>query len=301
MVAPELYKAYKEFRQKYRNLRARNAFLYAKSEMMGPEYEFDDDHAPAKCSFEQDGFVVRLTLEPDYDHGGYVDTWDDIGGFSSTPWKDGESICIACPSGVGDRDTIYRSDYREFDSDRLLTWFRLPDHLNGLYKYYLDDPGTSKGEAYRLYRKAIKDAVQRAADFFTHDRGFYVVKATASLEGVEMGSSAVWGIELTWEDSANGPHIQDVAADVVHEALHEANETLLGIQKARGLVPAQAELPFKDPLSAEGLEDKYGWWGSHPDHTVEEWQNEVTGNETRQSYWKWVSNILRGMEEDNDE
>ena len=46
--------------------------------------------------------------------------------------------------------------------------------------------------------------------------------------------------------------------------------------------------------SPEGLELEHGWWGSHPDHTAEEWRNEVAGNETRQAYWVWVSNILKG-------
>ena len=38
----------------------------------------------------------------------------------------------------------------------------------------------------------------------------------------------------------------------------------------------------------EILIDKYGYWGEHPDHSVDTWMNEVSGWDTRLGYWEWV-------------
>jgi hypothetical protein len=41
------------------------------------------------------------------------------------------------------------------------------------------------------------------------------------------------------------------------------------------------------------LEKNYGGpWGEHPTYGVEDWQLAVAGDETRLSYWGWVSERL---------
>lgn len=30
------------------------------------------------------------------------------------------------------------------------------------------------------------------------------------------------------------------------------------------------------------------YWGEHPEHTLIEWQEEVTNDDTRLGYWEWV-------------
>lgn len=50
-------------------------------------------------------------------------------------------------------------------------------------------------------------------------------------------------------------------------------------------------------LTPEGLEMTYGWWGCHPQHTVNEWRAEVDAHETRKGYWQWVSIVVTGEKE----
>lgn len=38
----------------------------------------------------------------------------------------------------------------------------------------------------------------------------------------------------------------------------------------------------------QALIDKYGYWGEHPEHSVEEWLDEIANNDTRMGYWDWV-------------
>ena len=41
---------------------------------------------------------------------------------------------------------------------------------------------------------------------------------------------------------------------------------------------------------ARDLADKFGGiWEQHPDYPLIDWQNEVADNNTRSSYWDWVS------------
>jgi len=43
-----------------------------------------------------------------------------------------------------------------------------------------------------------------------------------------------------------------------------------------------------EPPTEEQLEEKYGYWAIHPDYPLTDWQYEVTNNETRYGYWRWV-------------
>lgn len=45
----------------------------------------------------------------------------------------------------------------------------------------------------------------------------------------------------------------------------------------------------QEPLTARQLADKYGGiWGRHPLYHVEDWQTEVSNDDTRAGYWDWV-------------
>jgi hypothetical protein len=44
--------------------------------------------------------------------------------------------------------------------------------------------------------------------------------------------------------------------------------------------------------TAVTLECKFGHWGQHPTYTAEQWAELAKNNETRLSYWEWVSNEL---------
>ena len=46
------------------------------------------------------------------------------------------------------------------------------------------------------------------------------------------------------------------------------------------------------PIDPKKLIEKYGYWGTHPDKHLEDWQNEVANDYTRLGYWEWVSDEL---------
>jgi hypothetical protein len=50
--------------------------------------------------------------------------------------------------------------------------------------------------------------------------------------------------------------------------------------------------PTDDELmSADELRAKYGR-GGHPEHTIEDWMEDVKDGDTKLGYWDWVVNIL---------
>ncbi|WP_301851144.1 hypothetical protein [Rhodococcus pyridinivorans] len=44
--------------------------------------------------------------------------------------------------------------------------------------------------------------------------------------------------------------------------------------------------------AAERMRNQYGVWGSHPEHSPEDWQFEVANGDTRVGYWEWVAERL---------
>ena len=52
-------------------------------------------------------------------------------------------------------------------------------------------------------------------------------------------------------------------------------------------------------IEALDLEDRFGYWGEHPDHPVSDWQAEVSNDETRLGYWYWVEDKLQAFLEGN--
>lgn len=51
-------------------------------------------------------------------------------------------------------------------------------------------------------------------------------------------------------------------------------------------------------LSPDQICAKYGSWGSHPNHPVEDWQSEVADDETRLGYWDWLEQMITIDEEE---
>ena len=46
-------------------------------------------------------------------------------------------------------------------------------------------------------------------------------------------------------------------------------------------------------------EESGGFWRSHPDYPVTDWQYEVANNDTRLGYWEWVVST-KEMEVDDE-
>ncbi len=43
------------------------------------------------------------------------------------------------------------------------------------------------------------------------------------------------------------------------------------------------------PVEIERLKDAYGGhWGEHPDHPLQQWQDEAFDSLTRLGYWEWA-------------
>jgi hypothetical protein len=43
---------------------------------------------------------------------------------------------------------------------------------------------------------------------------------------------------------------------------------------------------------SEQLREQFGHWGTHPRHSLEDWQHEVGEGYTRLGYWEWVASLL---------
>ncbi len=52
-----------------------------------------------------------------------------------------------------------------------------------------------------------------------------------------------------------------------------------------------------DNIDATLLANKYGHWGSHPDHPFGDWQYEVANEDTRLGYWEWVAQEIRSNDD----
>lgn len=53
-------------------------------------------------------------------------------------------------------------------------------------------------------------------------------------------------------------------------------------------------------MTEQELIEKYGYWGEHPDHVVDDWKYEIENDDTRQSYWQWVESELERDADDED-
>ncbi len=59
-------------------------------------------------------------------------------------------------------------------------------------------------------------------------------------------------------------------------------------------------MPGDYNLTSDQLRVKYGSWGSHPRHPVEDWQAEVADDETRLGYWDWLEQRIAIDQDDNE-
>lgn len=41
-------------------------------------------------------------------------------------------------------------------------------------------------------------------------------------------------------------------------------------------------------MKERDLKNEYGYWGAHPQFTVDDWVYEVRNGDTRSGYWTWV-------------
>jgi hypothetical protein len=54
-------------------------------------------------------------------------------------------------------------------------------------------------------------------------------------------------------------------------------------------------------LTQEQLQAKYGgYWEEHPEFSLEDWQDEVLSESTRQGYWPWVEAQIELWEPEED-
>jgi hypothetical protein len=98
------------------------------------------------------------------------------------------------------------------------------------------------------------------------------------------------------------PHVTTAVHVVMNSIACHVAELIEKLGHAAGL-DNLGEIPSTDILDAifnrvnelaghttpEISIDHGGWWGSHPNYPLEDWQSEVANNDTRLSYWEWVT------------
>lgn len=180
-------KTYEKARRQ--GVRAIDAYRWATT----PAPDLDLDWRGDSAETERDGYLVRVTVEPD----DFMDlSW--LGTFTDDP--DG---AVPNPDWNGDSRT-----YRYF----------VPTYTLEERRRDLSALGWAKGPAEQEARRQIEQDARRAVDLRE-----YVIGVKVSREGVELGSAYIGGCDFDGLEEAE----QMIAEyDLIGEAITEANETL---------------------------------------------------------------------------
>lgn len=185
-----------------------------------PFGEWDDDWAH---TLERDGFTVHVRAEYDYDSNptDYLGTFtDDPEGaernpeawYLSTPYRDRID---------GSNDTYMAQHRGQYG------WVVLADGFDyaSNYAWANRQGGMSRSVADEYARARVAESVRK----LTNEYGYNAVYVTARVEreGVELGSAALYGIELTEKrDGSNPRWLSETAEELIAEAVADAREAL---------------------------------------------------------------------------
>lgn len=103
-------------------------------------------------------------------------------------------------------------------------WFALADHPADEARHYMND-GLTEREAWAKTLARIRRYVKGLAD---DSISWVGVIATASRNGIELGTSSCWGVEIDDRDpyAERWSHVEEVATDQVAEAIEDAKKAL---------------------------------------------------------------------------
>lgn len=181
-----------------------------------PKIEVPDYGAPV--TLERDGWTIRLSV--DYDEGV---TLADLGyGTFMEGVEDWRTGYERKPDPAAVRNP-YRDSRNVSNGDG---WYVPGDTQSGWYDY-CRKAGMSKAVA----RDAARERAEAELRDITRDYGpsVYVLTATASRDGIELGRESVGGIEIAWSPitrTSGMEYLAEVAEDIIPEAIAEAEAAL---------------------------------------------------------------------------
>jgi hypothetical protein len=196
---------YRRFRVKYSGMRARDVWRWADSwiDMLAERAELDwtESGGNLSANLRREGFDVTVYVKPDYD------TWPD-GDFTDNPSADS----VAIP------DT-----YRERNSFRYYT----PVCSYREHRASLTKLGYARGVAHELATRYVREEMERNV---RQDRAVYMIGASASREGIELGRMTIGGYEIDADASYSETisTLTDAVIEngVIDEAVSEARQAL---------------------------------------------------------------------------
>lgn len=113
--------------------------------------------------------------------------------------------------------------------------FYVPEHFQADWKFNRatgkDNPrktGYSRHEAYTLARKYAIAERDLREEYLRGDWGQYGLVVSVYLDGKLVGQDSIWGIDLGNYADKNQDYLNEIASDVVYEALHDAHGTVAG-------------------------------------------------------------------------
>lgn len=177
-------------------------------------------------TIERDGFDITLSL--DYDEGlsladlGYGTFLDGIEDWRSGHEQKPDPEAIRNP---------YR-DSRNVSNGR--GWY-LPGMAGTLAERFAEfhKMGASKSVALDEARASLNAELRTVT--WDYGPSVYALTATASRNGIDLGSSSVGGIEIAWSDitrTDGTEYLAEVAEDIMPDAIAEAREALAGLAVA---------------------------------------------------------------------
>jgi hypothetical protein len=207
VIDERLRRRYSEGRRKH-GMRAADALRYARHPTYPPTEWLD--HADRK-EHEVDGFRVVVEVRPSE----FDDDLSFLGEFTDK-WEPG-----AHDRFQGQEPHWWSSLHGEYRY--IVPTMTYEEHRKGLL-----DLKYGKAEADRLARSYVQRDIRRLEDY---GNGWCMVGvvATVSLNGIELGGASVWGVE---SDSAT-EHFEELADEMVAEALEDARDNLDGLCRAR--------------------------------------------------------------------
>lgn len=185
-------------------------------------------------AFEEAGFTITLRLEDDEMPRG-LDEDEALGEFSEYPSeKPGEYVKVEPDSHamfrLVDAGIVGCNVYGEA-APCYWTNSRTGSVADTREYASRGKAGMSRGVADEWARENQRMFYERALRTIEGDISYVGVVATASRAGVEMGSASLWGIE-----SDAGDYFNEVATDLVSEAIAYANEEIDALIKAAARV-----------------------------------------------------------------
>lgn len=173
-------------------------------------------------TIERDGFTVTLSIDydegmslADMGYGRFLDGRGNDAGYQSRPDPD------AIPNPYRDSRNVSGGD----------AWY-IPGEAGSVAERaaYHRKAGASKSVALDMARETLAEELRYVTD--DYGPSIYVLTATASRNGIELGSASVGGIEIAWSDitrTDGSEYFAEVADDLIPEAIADAREALKGL------------------------------------------------------------------------